>query len=134
MEGCKLIAYQDPVGIWTVAYGHTGSDVFEGLVISQDYADKLLTQDVKRVVDHVNSVVSVPISQNQFDALVDFTFNLGAGRLNNSTLLKKLNTGDYIGASKEFDKWIFAGGEVLAGLVKRRGAEKSLFLLGLNNA
>lgn len=133
MEGCKLVAYQDSVGVWTIGYGHTGSDVFEGLAITQDYADKLLAKDIQKAVDHVNSVVDAEITQGQFDALVDFTFNLGAGRLDKSTLLKKLNVGDHQGAAEEFDKWVFAGGKVLAGLVKRRGLEKALFL-GVANA
>ena len=134
MEGCRLIAYQDPVGIWTIAWGHTGPDEFEGLVITQDYADKLLAKDIQKAVDHVNSVVHADITQEEFDALVDFSYNLGVGRLDHSTLLKKLNAGDHIGASQEFEKWIYAGGKILSGLIKRRGAEKSLFLLGLNHA
>jgi len=134
MEGCKLIAYQDPAGIWTLGYGHTGSDVFEGLVISQAYADKLLAQDIQKSVDAVNKLVKVEINQNQFDSLVDLTFNIGIAAFSKSTLLKKLNAGDHHGAAEEFDRWIYAGGKILAGLVKRRGAEKSLFLLGLDHA
>lgn len=134
MEGCKLVAYQDQVGVWTIGYGHTGPDVFEGLVITQGYADKLLEKDVQLAVDSVNKLVAVSITQNQFDALVDFVFNLGATKFKNSTLLKKLNAGDHMGAAGEFDKWVLAGGKVLAGLVKRRGAEKSIFLLELNHA
>lgn len=133
-EGCKLIAYQDPVGVWTIGYGHTGPDVFDGLVITQSYAEKLLAKDIQEAGAHVNSVVDVDINQDKFDALVDFTFNLGPGRLDHSTLLKKLNAGDHFGASQEFDKWVFADGKVLAGLVKRRRAEKSLFLFGINHA
>lgn len=134
MEGCKLVAYKCPAGVWTIGYGHTGHDVFEGLVIAEGHAEKLLQQDVRKFEDAVNRLVKVEITQDQFDALVDFAFNVGSGALEKSTLLKKLNAGDYIGAAGEFDKWIFADGKVLSGLVKRRGFEKALFILGLNHA
>lgn len=132
-EGCRLKAYPDPAtggDPWTIGYGHTGGDVYKGLSITQERADELLGIDIQRFSDHVNRVVSVAITQNQFDALVDFAFNVGCGNLDKSTLLKKVNNSDFIGASLEFDKWVFAGGKILPGLIKRRGAEKSLFIFG----
>jgi lysozyme len=85
-------------------------------------------KDVARFEDGVNKLVTYTINQNQFDALVDFSFNLGLGNLGSSTLLKKLNAGDIKGAAEEFLRWDKAGGKVLAGLTKRRKAERDLFL------
>lgn len=141
-EGCRLTAYQDSVGVWTIGYGHTGPDVYKGLTITQERAVELLLQDIAKASAAVNRLVALDraggadtdglpdLTQDEFDALVDFTFNLGAGRLAGSTLLKKLNAGDIEGAAAEFPKWVYAGGKVLAGLVKRRDAERALFLLG----
>jgi len=130
-EGRKLTAYHDSVGVWTIGDGHTGPDVYRGLTINDQRADELLLQDTAEAAADVNHLVTYPhLTQDMFDALVDFTFNLGAGRLAASTLLKKLNAGDIEGAAAEFPKWVYAGGKVLAGLVKRRDAERALFLLG----
>ncbi|CAJ6884797.1 glycoside hydrolase [Burkholderia pseudomallei] len=141
-EGCRLTAYQDSVGVWTIGYGHTGSDVYKGLTITQEQAEAFLMKDIAKAAAAVNRLVTLDragapdtdglpdLTQEEFDALVDFTFNLGAGNLASSTLLKKLNAGDIEGAAAEFPKWVHAGGKVLAGLVKRRDAERALFLLG----
>ncbi|KVL67387.1 lysozyme [Burkholderia ubonensis] len=141
-EGCRLTAYQDSVGVWTIGYGHTGPDVYKGLTITQAQAEALLMKDIAKATAAVNRLVTLDragdpdtdglpdLTQEEFDALVDFTFNLGAGNLASSTLLKKLNAGDIEGAAAEFPKWVHAGGKVLAGLVKRRDAERALFLLG----
>lgn len=126
-EGVRLKAYRDPVGVLTIGYGHTGTDVYEGQTISEGEAAQLLMDDVKFAEVGVKAYVNVPISQNQYDALVDFTFNLGVGALRSSTLLKKLNAGDYVGAGKEFFRWDKAGGKVLPGLTKRRAAEAALW-------
>lgn len=126
-EGVRLKAYRDPVGVLTIGYGHTGTDVYEGQTISEGEAAQLLMDDVKFAEVGVKAYVLVPISQNQFDALVDFTFNLGVGALRSSTLLKKLNAGDYVGAGREFFRWDKAGGKVLPGLTKRRAAEAALW-------
>jgi lysozyme len=125
-EGCVLVGYKDVVGVPTIGYGHTGG-VVVGQRITQARANELLNQDLKKFVDGVNRLVKVPVNQNQFDSLVSFSFNLGLGSLEKSTLLKKLNTKDYEGASKEFDKWIYADGEIYQGLVNRRNAEETLF-------
>lgn len=131
-EGCRLTAYQDSVGVWTIGYGWTqpvdGKPVGKGMTITQQKADDLLKQGVVQYENGVNSLVKVQLNQNQFDALVDFAYNLGVNALKGSTLLKKLNTGDYAGAANEFTKWNKAGGKELAGLTRRREAEKSLFL------
>jgi lysozyme len=127
-EGLCLKAYQDSVGVWTVGYGHTGSDVHPGLVITAEQASALLQKDVADAVAAVNKLVSVPLKQHQFDALVDFVFNLGSQRLATSTLLRKLNAGDFAGAAEQFLVWVRAGNEVLPGLVTRRKAERAMFL------
>src|ERR1700728_4930363 len=78
-EGLRLTAYQDSVGVWTIGYGHTGTDVHRGLSVTQERATELLTQDVSSAVAHVNRLVTIELTQNQFDALVDFVFNAGPG-------------------------------------------------------
>lgn len=131
-EGCRLTAYQDSVGVWTIGYGWTqpvdGKPVAKGMTITQQKANQLLTEGVDQYEKGVTNLVTVPLNQNQFDALVDFAYNLGVNALKGSTLLKKLNAGDYAGAANEFTKWNKAGGKELAGLTRRREAEKSLFL------
>lgn len=125
-EGCELTAYQDSVGVWTIGYGHTAG-VTPGMVCAQDQANEWLQQDVQWAVNAVNQYVTAPLTQGEFDALVDFTFNLGVGNLVHSTLLRLLNGLDYTGAAAEFPKWNMAGGHVLAGLTARRLAEQELF-------
>lgn len=126
-ESCKLTAYQDSVGVWTIGWGHTGG-VYPGMTCTQAQADQWLAEDIKGSGLKVQSLVTVSLNQNQFDALVDFVFNLGTANFRTSTLLRKLNAGDYSGAAAEFPKWNHAGGQVLPGLTKRRLAEQQLFL------
>ncbi|KMN36495.1 muraminidase [Chromobacterium sp. LK1] len=126
-EGLKLVAYKCPAGIWTNGYGHTGPDVTPGQVITQAQADALLARDLERFEAGVARLVKVPLNQNQFDALVCFSFNLGLGALQGSTLLRLLNAGDYAGAAAQFPRWNKAGGKELPGLARRRAAEQSLF-------
>jgi len=126
-EGLQLTAYQDPVGVWTIGYGHTGPDVVPGLTITQEQASDLLLQDVSGAVAAVNRLVTIPLTQNQFDALVDFTFNVGQGNLASSTLLRELNAGNTAGAAAQFLVWVYAKGVELPGLVTRRQAEAALF-------
>lgn len=125
-EGCKLDAYQDSVGVATIGYGHT-RNVTMGMTCTQEQAEQWLQEDVQSAADAVNRLVTVELTQQEFDALVDFTFNLGAGNLQRSTLLRLLNSGDYTGAAAEFQKWDKAGGQVLAGLLRRRQAEADMF-------
>jgi lysozyme len=127
-EGLRLNAYVCPGGKLTIGYGHTGPDVKPGLKISQDKADQLLRNDTKRFEKSVNELVTVPMTQGMFDALVSFAYNLGAGSLKSSTLLKKLNDGDKDGAAEEFLKWNKAKGKVLDGLTARRENESEIFL------
>jgi lysozyme len=126
-EGCRLVAYQDQVGVWTIGYGHTGSGVVSGLSITQDQAEDLLTSDVAASAAYVNAAVMVELQQNEFDALVDFVFNLGRGAFAGSTLLKNLNAGQFDAAAAQFDLWDHAGGQVVAGLLRRRQAEQAMF-------
>jgi len=133
-EGCKLTAYPDPGtggAPWTIGYGHTGPEVHPGLTITQEQAEELLMQDVQKAAAAVNAKVTGDITQEEFDALVDFVFNVGAGNFTASTLLKKVNAGDIHGAAAEFEKWDMAGGKHMAGLLRRRQAEASEFLSGL---
>ena len=130
-EGLHLYAYQDPVGIWTIGYGHTGlihndGTVRKGRVITEQEAENLLVHDMKYFSERVEKLITVPLTDDQFDALVSFDFNTGA--LHRSTLRTKLNNGDYEGAANEFPKWNKAGGKVLRGLTRRRKSEQNLFL------
>lgn len=109
-------------------YGHTGADVKPGLVISVQQADNLFKIDSQKVVDGINKLVKVPLTQNQFDALVSFAYNLGLGTLEHSSLLIKLNQKNYSGAADVFLLYDHAGGKVVQGLLNRRTAERALFL------
>jgi lysozyme len=126
-EGCRLTAYQDQVGVWTIGYGHTGPDVTAGMTITIDAAQALLAKDVSSAADCVSNLVEVTLTQEEFDALVDFVFNLGAGAFRGSTMLRDLNAGDFTSAAAQFDMWDHAGGAVVAGLLRRRQAEAELF-------
>lgn len=131
-EGCKLTAYQDSVGVWTIGYGWTkpvdGKPIRAGMTIKQETAERLLKTGLVSYESDVSRLVKVGLTQGQFDALVSFTYNLGARSLSTSTLLRKLNAGDYAGAANEFQRWNKAGGKVLTGLTRRREAERALFL------
>lgn len=128
-EGCRLQAYQDSVGVWTIGYGHTRG-VQQGMTCTQEQAEEWLVQDSLQAQDAVNDLVTVLLTQPEFDALVDFTFNLGAGALAESTMLRLLNAGDFAGAAGQFELWDHAGGKVVAGLLRRRLAEKQEFTQG----
>lgn len=125
-EGLRLSAYKCPADVWTIGYGTTVG-VKPGQTITKERAEELLREDVKRFEQQVLRLVKVPLTQGQFDALTSFVYNLGAGNLSNSTLLRLLNAGDYKGAAAQFDRWTKAGGKELPGLVKRRAAERALF-------
>lgn len=131
-EGCKLTAYQDSIGVWTIGYGWTqpvdGKPIRAGMTIKQETAERLLKTGLVSYESDVSRLVKVGLTQGQFDALVSFTYNLGARSLSTSILLRKLNAGDYAGAADEFLRWNKAGGKVLNGLTRRREAERALFL------
>lgn len=126
-EGCKLTAYQDQVGVWTIGYGHTGDDVYEGQTITQDEAESLFLQDLKKREDAVSGVVTVPLSDGQFSALVSFVYNLGIGALETSALLRCVNASNFDAAAAQFLRWDHEGSKVIQGLLNRRTAEQELF-------
>ena len=129
-EGCRLTAYDDGVGVWTIGYGHTAG-VKPGDEITQEQADEWFSEDCavasEQFSKNIQSIVKVEINQNQFDALVSLAYNIGVGALSRSTLLRKLNEGDYQGAAEQFDVWNRGGGKVMLGLVRRREQERKLF-------
>lgn len=129
-EGCVLHSYKalPSEKYFTIGWGHYGSDVRDGQVISQAEADQLLKYDLRKYEYGVNNLLKVTVNQNQFDALVSFAYNCGLEGLRTSDLLAKVNKGDFQGAAKEFDRWVHSGGKVINGLVRRRNAEKNLFL------
>ncbi|HEY9761730.1 MAG TPA: lysozyme [Trichocoleus sp.] len=131
-EGIRLKAYQDSVGVWTIGYGHTSMagppHVTPGMTISAAEAETILKRDLGVFEKGVDDAVTATVNSDQFSALVSFAFNVGLGNLRNSTLLKKLNAGDSKGAAEEFLRWSYAGGKQLPGLLRRRRAERALFL------
>lgn len=131
-EDLKLNAYDDGVGVWTIGIGTTvypnGVKVKKGDKCTLEQAKEYFAHDLKRFESSVNNLVKVPLSQNQFDALVSLTYNIGQTAFSNSTLLKKLNAKDYQGAADQFPRWNKGGGKVMKGLVRRREAERALFL------
>jgi GH24 family phage-related lysozyme (muramidase) len=122
-----LKAYLCPAGVPTIGWGHTRG-VKLGDTCSVQQADIWLSQDLEEAAAAVAMLVRVPLTQGQFDALVDFVFNLGQRRLGESTLLILLNKGNYTAAADQFSRWVYAGTQKLPGLVKRRAAEADLFL------
>ena len=130
-ESCRLHAYRDSVGVWTIGWGHTtaaGSPpVGPGLTITQAQADEIFLRDIVQYEMAVAGLVKVPLNQNQFDALVSLCYNIGRGNLSKSSVIRLVNKGDFDGAAKQFAKWNKAGGKVLNGLTRRRAAEMLLF-------
>jgi GH24 family phage-related lysozyme (muramidase) len=129
-EGCRLSAYKPTPAEphYTIGYGHSGDDVRAGETITQAQADAYLAQDLSKFASGVLALIKVPVNQNQFDALVSFAYNCGLGSFKSSTLLTFVNQKNFSSAANEFAKWNKSGGKVLAGLIKRRAAEKALFL------
>lgn len=125
-EGLYLSVYLCPAGVPTIGYGHTAG-VALGQTITAEQAEQFLTTDLTSAAASVDRLVKVALTPQQRGALASFVFNLGAGNLQDSTLLKLLNGGDYAGAAGEFGKWVHADGKVLPGLVRRRAAEAALF-------
>lgn len=126
-EGIRLEAYKCPAGVWTIGVGSTQPPVHPGEVITKKEAMDRFDRDLVKFEKAVDRLVTVPLTQNQFDALVSFTFNVGEGALAKSTLLKKLNAGDYDAVPAELMKWTKGGGKELPGLVRRRRAEAALW-------
>ena len=126
-EGLRLAAYQDQAGVWTIGYSHTGPDVHADREVSPFEAEALLRADLRTAIDCVNTVVKAPLSQNQFDAVVDFCFNAGRGNFAHSTLLKLINLHKFDEAAEQFTLWIRVNGLPNRGLARRRGAECAMF-------
>lgn len=127
-EGCRLSAYQDGGGVWTIGYGHTGKDVHAGLVISQQQADALLLKDLAVFDAGVRVMVKPPLSESKIGAIICLSFNIGLHALATSTLLRKVNCGAISEAANEFGHWNKDNGKIIKGLTRRRAAEKELFL------
>lgn len=145
-EGFSATPYQCPAGYWTIGYGHVlksgqcplvsgkkASSSFrqetECVSITETQAEELLLQDISYIEGSVKRLLPVPLTQGQFDALVSFTYNLGPGALQRSTLRQKVLRLDHSSAVLELSKWVYAGGQKLPGLVKRRRAEAKLYLI-----
>ena len=138
-EACRLVAYDDArptyllkpgdrvLGTLSIGYGHTGPDVYIGQTITQGEADALLFKDIAGAAAFVNAEVKIVLTQDEFDALVDFVFNAGTGNFGRSTLLADLNAGKFAEAAQQFDLWDRSAGKVLAGLLRRRQSETQLF-------
>jgi lysozyme len=130
-EGCVLHYYLDAVGVGTIGFGHTGKDVHPGLVITQAQADALLTSDLAAFDASVAHLIeSAPTTQQQFDAMSSFAYNLGAGALAESEVLRYHLAGNYPAAAADFVQWDHAGGKVLEGLRERRLGEAAVYLDG----
>lgn len=133
-EGLRLVAYPDPGSVdglpWTIGYGHTRG-VQRGDRCTPEQAMQWLREDVQDAEEAVNRRVKVPLTQSQFDALVSFVYNLGETAFAGSTLLRMLNSGDYVGAAVQFERWNKNDGRVLSGLVRRRKDERDLFETGM---
>ena len=127
-EGFRSTVYLCAAGVPTLGYGSTHGITMDSPPITEEEGLELLMLDIAKFERGVNRLIDVPLNQNQFDALTSFAFNLGNGSLQASTLRKKVNREDYEGAADEVPRWVFAGGRKLNGLVKRRYAERALFL------
>ena len=128
-EGLYLTAYVCPAGVLTIGWGHTGPDVYRGMTISQAQAETYLTNDLQKFANCVGNALNVKLNPNQVGALVSFSFNVGCGNLQSSTLLRRLNAGENPNtvATQELPRWVYANGVKLNGLVRRRDAEVAFF-------
>ena len=129
-EGLSTVAYKDPVGIPTICYGYT-ENVFMGMKRTKEECVYILQTEVDKFTEGFLKRYTGPLSQGELDAYVSFVYNVGLGALDRSTLLKKLKSGDRVGACNELKKWVYAGGKKLNGLVARRNAENKMCLQGL---
>ncbi len=126
-EGCVLHAYRDCAGVLTAGWGHAGPDVKAGMVVTQSQADAWRAADLARAADFVAAHVRVSLTDNQFSALAEFTYNVGVGNFLGSRLLRFLNRGEYGAVPGELMRWTVAGGRIMPGLVARRAREAALF-------
>lgn len=128
VEGRVYEPYKDVAGVWTVCDGHTGSDIIKNKRYTDRECDRLLFRDLKPVEKAVNEMVKVPLNDYQQAALYSFTYNVGISAFSKSTLLKKMNAGDEVGACEELRRWVYAGGMKWRGLMNRRDMERSMCL------
>lgn len=126
-EGKRNESYKDAVGVWTICYGHTGPEVKAGMYASDRMCNVLLDRDIRVHLDGLRPCINVPVNQNQQDAILSLTFNAGVYNICHSTLVRKLNAGDYAGAGREFARWKYAKGKALPGLAIRREREMRLY-------
>ena len=129
-EGCRLKAYQDVKGVWTIGYGHT-TNVEKGDTCTQEQADVWLSTDILWAANAVNKLVTLTMSQGMFDALTDLVLNIGVGAFSHSGMLRLLNDGHLKEAAAQFALWDKSGGTVIAGLLRRREAEAKEFMAGI---
>jgi lysozyme len=130
-EGLELKAYLDTGGVWTIGWGNTsinGKPVTKGMTCTKEEADEEWRKDVDEAEASVKKLVKVPLTQGQFNALVDFVYNVGEGQFSKSTLLRLLNKGDYEGACKQFPRWVYDNGKKINGLVKRNRKRQEMFM------
>jgi lysozyme len=129
-EGCKLTAYQDVIGKWTIGWGHTGPEVREGLTITKAEAEEILATRLANEFEPgvMEAIGYAPVTQPQFDAMISLAYNIGVGAFAKSTLARLHRTGEYYPAAEEFMRWTRAGGRVLKGLTRRRAEERDLYL------
>jgi lysozyme len=130
-EGLRLTSYYCPAGVCTIGYGTTGKNIRPGMRITQAQADAFLERDIRKAALAVTDMVTVPLGEAGHAALISLAYNIGTGALADSTLIFLLDKGDYEGAAKQFGKWVHDDGEILPGLVKRRAAERVLFVAGI---
>jgi lysozyme len=127
-EGLRLTSYLCPAKVWTIGYGHTGPDVYPGLTISKETAEQLLRGDLLMFEHGVDSLIETA-TENEFSAMVSLAFNIGLGNFKKSSVLRNHNLGKRAQAANSFLLWIKGGGRQLPGLIRRRNAERSLYLL-----
>ncbi|WP_337228457.1 lysozyme [Proteus faecis] len=125
-EGVRYEPYRDVAGILTVCYGHTGNDIIQNRLYTQQECDALLQKDFIKIQQQVDALVKVSLDNHTKASLYSFAFNVGITAFSRSTLLKKLNVGDQNGACEEMKRWIYAGGKVWKGLINRREMESAL--------
>lgn len=130
LEGVEHKPYQDVVGVWTVCYGHTGADIIKSKTYTENECQELLNKDLRAAATQIDPLIKRPIPDTTRAALYSFTYNLGAGAFRQSTLLKKINTGDTAGACNELRRWTYAGGKQWKGLMNRREIEREVCMWG----
>lgn len=128
LEGVRYQPYRDVVGVWTVCYGHTGSDVKIGKTYTETECAILLTKDLNTIARQIDPYIKVPIPATMRGALYSFAYNVGAGNFKTSTLLRKINLGDTKGACEQLRRWIYAGDKQWKGLITRREIEREVCL------